>query len=116
MNRDVYAVPGPIHSPKSEACNALIRNGLAKLVTDGSHISEEYSYLDVRPAQRDGATGASLSPEEDAIYQLLLITPSTADELHEATGMAFGHLHAVLINLSLKHKIEQQSGSIYMAL
>ena len=61
MNRDVYAVPGPIHSPKSEACNALIRNGLAKLVTDGSHISEEYSYLNVRPAQRDEIPGASIT-------------------------------------------------------
>ncbi|AJY77898.1 hypothetical protein VN24_20790 [Paenibacillus beijingensis] len=119
MQRDVFAVPGPINSPKSSATNGLIKQG-AKLVAGSGDIMEEYRFMlgacggtGVRKAEEALET---FSKEEAEIYRLLQNSPHTADELHELSGMPFGLLHSVLINLSIKRKIEQQSGSIYMAL
>ncbi|MFW0119558.1 DNA-processing protein DprA [Rothia sp. P5766] len=38
LGRPVYAVPGPIFSPSSEGCHRLIRDGLAQLITDATHL------------------------------------------------------------------------------
>ena len=43
-SRDVFAVPGPISSPKSQGTLALIKQG-AKLVTSSLDIIEEYTHL-----------------------------------------------------------------------
>lgn len=40
LGRDVFAIPGSIHSPLSRGCHALIRQG-AKLVESGQDIHEE---------------------------------------------------------------------------
>ncbi len=38
LGRDVYAVPGPITSPKSAGTNKLISDGRAQLVFDGADL------------------------------------------------------------------------------
>lgn len=115
MNRDVFAVPGPLGSTRSEGCNELIRCGYARLLSDARQIGEEYPDSCRRMPEPE-REGAALTAEEEAVLRLLQDGPRTADGLLEALNMPFGLLQAVLINLSLKHKIEQQSGSIYMAL
>ncbi|RXZ76969.1 DNA-protecting protein DprA [Paenibacillaceae bacterium] len=120
-SREVFAVPGPIYSPKSAGTNALIRNSAAKLVSGAEHIMEEFcdrsDFTSLLPyAARTAETASGMSVDEQRIYELLRSKAGTADELHELTGMPFGHLHAVLINLSIKRKIEQQPGFIYIAL
>ncbi|GGG12476.1 DNA-processing protein DprA [Paenibacillus abyssi] len=122
MSREVYAVPGPISSPKSEGANKLIKQGSAKMVTELKDVLEDFIYRsDLRNAlmmaeKPAGKTAADLTDEERRILQLLQDKPGSADELHEQTGIPFGHLHAVLINLTIKHKIEQHPGFIYSVL
>ena len=77
MSRDVFAVPGPISSPKSAGTNGLIRQG-AKLVATFEDIMEEYEgMLDFqnRPLS-EGTRGAvdaddSLDENEAIIYRIL---------------------------------------------
>ncbi|QJC54348.1 DNA-protecting protein DprA [Paenibacillus albicereus] len=117
MNREVFAVPGPIHSPKSIGCNALIRDGRAKLADSSETIARDFSHL--QPAKPQASAlpeEPQLSADEQFIYMLLRDEPRSADELFEASGLAFGLLQTVLINLCLKRKIELHHGSIYMAL
>lgn len=116
MSREVFAVPGPLSSPKSAGANRLIKSSGAKLITSVEDIMEEFSWLSVQGAINGGSSpeaAPALTADEERIYRILLDQPRSTDELHELSSMPFGLLHAVLINLTIKRKIEQHRGSIY---
>jgi DNA processing protein len=122
MNRELFAVPGPVNSPKSKGTNRLIKDTGAKLVMGGEDVVEEFRFredvlgrLQSAPSDKTQER-AKLSSEERRVLDLIQDKPSTVDELHERSGLTFGLLHAVLINLSIKQRIEQHAGSIYSAL
>ncbi|WP_379151294.1 DNA-processing protein DprA [Paenibacillus sp. sgz5001063] len=122
--RDVFAVPGPVTSPKSRGALDLIKQG-AKLVTGASDIIEEYlSYLPSKTLE--GTENDSMLPmgehrlgekkltsEESHLYHILHQGPFTLDELLHRTGWDFGHLHSVLLSLIIKKAVSQLPGAIY---
>ncbi|SDW27973.1 DNA-processing protein DprA [Paenibacillus sp. CF384] len=119
MSRDVFAVPGPISSPKSAGTNGLIRQG-AKLITSDQDIMEEYEGLLQQPGISNAQVGLKselqvvhLDENEAVLLQFLQDGPLSIDRLHELSSFPFGLLHSVLINLCIKRKIEQHPGSIY---
>ncbi|MFH5183160.1 DNA-processing protein DprA [Paenibacillus sp. TAB 01] len=117
-SRDVYALPGPINSPKSQGTLSLIKQG-AKLVTCAGDILEEYPQLAVSPEKRSQASGiinegTPLSSEEQLIVDLLRDKPLSIDELLALSQFTFGHLHAVLLNLLMIKRVEQLPGSVYV--
>ncbi|MCC3381363.1 DNA-processing protein DprA [Paenibacillus farraposensis] len=123
-NRDVFAVPGPITSPKSRGTLNLIKQG-AKTVTEASDIIEEYTAdlrtRDVSSYNREQSRDAKVVPstpehetsEENRIVLLLEQGTMTLDELLEATAWDFGLLHAVLLSLIIKKRIAQLAGTKY---
>lgn len=120
-SRDVYALPGPVTSPRSLGTNRLIQQG-AKLVTGAGDILSEYEqYLGVKgnisPSHANTIfdTG-SMTEDEKRVMDLLREGPATIDEIIERLQTNFGHLHAILLSLSLKKRIEQLPGSIYVLL
>lgn len=122
--RDVFAIPGPITSPKSRGALDLIKQG-AKLVTGAADIIEEYrSYLPAKAAnqggnpseatrEEDGFREKKLTSEESHLYHILHQGPFTLDELLLRTGWDFGHLHSVLLSLIIKKAVSQLPGAIY---
>ncbi|MFS0727829.1 DNA-processing protein DprA [Paenibacillus sp. 1P07SE] len=121
MGREVFALPGPAHSPKSAGTNEYIRDLKAKLTLSVDDILSELAVrlLETREAAAAPVSATEsqrLTEDEDRIYRMLQDEPATADSLHAKSGMPFGLLHAVLINLTIKRKIEQHPGSIYCAL
>ncbi|WP_217557569.1 DNA-processing protein DprA [Paenibacillus sp. GbtcB18] len=123
-SRDVFAVPGPIHSPKSRGALSLIKQG-AKMVTDPRDIYEEYTHL---LSTQSGQMGVSVqqgtlpSPEQQLtedeviLYRLLSSVPVPIDVLLEQTQFTFGHLHSVLLSLLLKKVIAELPGSSYVSI
>ncbi|MGR7944062.1 DNA-processing protein DprA [Paenibacillus sp. M.A.Huq-81] len=126
MDRELFAVPGPISSAKSEGPNDLIREGKAILLSDVGQIFHELPWL--REAIADTVLTLQLgfdsgkieelrlSSEERKVIDLLRDRPLSIDELHELASIPFGLLNSLLLNLCIKRKIELQPGSIYIAL
>ena len=117
-NREVYAVPGMINSGKSSGTHRLIKNGATLLMSHEEVLHDLYGtdgrLILAEPNASDQA--AALSSEERLIIDLLRDEPLHSDQLLALTGFAFGHLHALLINLSIKRRIEQHPGSLYSAI
>ncbi|WP_410515000.1 DNA-processing protein DprA [Paenibacillus sp. BR2-3] len=122
--RDVFAVPGPITSPKSRGALELIKQG-AKLVTCSADILEEYASC-LPKATRNLEENAStertpedslfekkLTREESQLYHILHQGPFTLDELLTRSRWDFGHLHSVLLSLIIKKAVTQLPGAIY---
>ncbi|WP_373229606.1 DNA-processing protein DprA [Cohnella sp.] len=122
--RDVFVVPGPITSPRSEGALKYYRKG-ATPVLDESDIFRAYSHiLPEIPAPKRSYNGQidhrlqaiSLSEDETLIYNFLLDQHRTINELSIESGMTFGLLHSVLLSLLIKRRIHQQPGSVYTVL
>ncbi|WP_150267631.1 DNA-processing protein DprA [Paenibacillus tepidiphilus] len=122
--RDVFAVPGPLTSPKSRGALELIKQG-AKLVTCAGDILEEYAHLLPLTAvdresghgpaagQRAGLDEKKLTNDEQQLYHILQQGPFTLDELLGRSGWHFGHLHSVLLSLIIQKAVAQLPGAIY---
>lgn len=126
MSRELFAIPGPISSPKSEGPNELIKRGEAKLISGINDVIDELSWLPAaleayKEAEKTSVSNpveveSPLSAEESKLIAFLRDQPLSINELHELSAMPFGHLNALLLNLCIKRKIELQPGSIYIAL
>ncbi|QNK54746.1 DNA-processing protein DprA [Paenibacillus sp. PAMC21692] len=125
-NREIFAVPGPINSPKSEGPNVLIREERARIITGIDDIFDQLLWLRdaAKPwGKQGGQTVGSKEkeerpqlPEEAKLLALLRDRPLSIDELHGLTAIPFGHLNSLLLNLCIKRTIELQPGSIYRIL
>jgi DNA processing protein len=116
-SRDVFAIPGPINSPKSLGTLSLIKQG-AKLVVCAEDIMEEYKHFIPMKMDANGnntlhADQPVLNPAEQQIVDILTSEPATFDHLLEETQTNFGHLHTILLSLVMKNKINQLPGSSY---
>ncbi|RAW17036.1 DNA-protecting protein DprA [Paenibacillus taichungensis] len=126
--RDVFAVPGPITSPKSRGSHNLIRQG-AKLVTSATDLLEEFRLdlpnADQLPYNRGRSAESSetsneglfpvvkLSSDEKRVIYLLELEEQSLDQLVEQLNWDFGHLHSVLLSLIIKKQISQLPGTKY---
>lgn len=114
QNREVFAVPGPLEAPYSKGCNNLIRDNIARLVTDPEEVLQELG-LEERSGSGSKAEAVAittpLSAEEQKILNYLdLHHPLLLDQLAEKTGLAVQHLVSVLLTLEFKGQVEQLPG------
>lgn len=112
--RDVFAVPGPVTSPKSLGTLQLIKNG-AKPCADANDILEEYTHLFVPFTSSTAKKEAheKLTKEERKIYVILEQGDASIDELQRKTSWDFGLLHSVLLSLVIKSQVKSLSGAVY---
>lgn len=112
LSREVFAVPGPMLSPKSQYPLSLIHSG-CKLVMDIRDILEELPCMPISLEPAVAKEPIELSQDEQKIVEILSSKAMTVDELLHFSKFSFGHLHSVLLSLSMKHFIEPLPGSVY---
>ncbi len=118
QGREVFAVPGSVHSPRSAGTHGLIKQG-AKLVEDVRDILEELGF----PARTEETVSASPSPppvgslpeEEQEVLAALGPYPLHIDELGRSLGRDAGSLAALLLQLELKGLAVGHPGKYYTA-
>jgi len=105
--RDVFAIPGSIHSPQSRGCHALIKQG-AKLVESVADILEELRPGAAAPMPRGPSTDQP--PANDPVLEALGFDPITVDALAERTGWPPSDLNIHLLELELDGRIARLPG------
>jgi DNA processing protein len=119
QGRDVFAVPGSIHSFKSIGTHTLIKQG-AKLVEHAQDIMEELLYVIEAPDRKEntiqnktGPIRPSLSSDESLVYDALEPYPIHIDDLIRTLSMEPGKLSSILLQLELKDMIKQSPGKFF---
>lgn len=110
--REVFAIPGSIHSPLSRGCHALIRQG-AKLVETAQDITDELGGGDRAPATTAAATP---SLPETPLLQALGYDPLHLDALQARTGLDVATLNAQLLELELAGRVARLDGGRFQRL
>ncbi|RZJ04622.1 MAG: DNA-protecting protein DprA [Rubrivivax sp.] len=111
QNRDVFAIPGSIHSPQSRGCHALIRQG-AKLVESAQDILEEL-HLPAHGAQPFEPAPADLTSPEQALLDHLGHDPVSLEALIARTGEDTANLQVQLLELELEGHVARLPGGLF---
>jgi DNA processing protein len=118
QNRDVFAVPGSVHSFKSMGTHALIKEG-AKLVTHVGDILEELPPFPTAPVAHDSQpapaplAAAGLTGAAKRVYDALSPYPMHVDALTRQLNIDSGRLAAVLLTLELQGLVRQEPGKLF---
>ncbi len=122
QGREVFAIPGSIHSTQSRGCHLLIKQG-AKLVESAQDILEELPMPDGRKLTASRAAvkalagaaegGAAADPPEDELLIALGFDPVSLDALIARTGTSAAELQARLLELELDGDVARLPGGLF---
>ena len=112
QGREVFAIPGSIHSPLAKGCHALIKQG-AKLVESAQDVLEELGWS--QPLKLSIATAAG-SAEAHPLLVHFGFDPVDTDTLQQRCGFDMGMLNTALTDLELAGLIEALPGGRWQRL
>lgn len=114
QGKEVFAIPGSIHSPQSRGCHALIKQG-AKLVELAQDVLEELN-LSTTAALADGTDDAEAPEADDPLIAALGFDPVSLDALQARTGLDTPRLQASLLELELCGQVVRLPGGLFQRL
>lgn len=106
QGREVFAIPGSIHSPLSKGCHRLIKQG-AKLVDSIQDILEELGNAPI------SSQPAVLNTVEHPLLEKMGFDVIAPDTLIELSGLTSHHVSAMLLSLELEGKVASLPGGRY---
>jgi DNA processing protein len=122
QGKEVFAIPGSIHTTQSRGCHALIRQG-AKLVESAQDVLEELKLEhlathDEAEASETGETGGmdGRSVAESVLLHALGFDPVGLDALQARCGLDAASLQAQLLGLELDGHVARLPGGLFQRL
>lgn len=120
QGREVFAIPGSIHSPLAKGCHQLIKQG-AKLVESAQDILDEVQVfagtatrpvvsVDTAPLESSGSAPAIHSSVEQKLLSIIGYDPVHIDLLATRAHMQASELSVILLGMELGGAIESLSG------
>ena len=122
QGKDVFAVPGSIHSTQARGCHALIKQG-AKLVESANDVLDELrtapSHHRVRQVHCDPDLLEHIDPDfapQTGLLACLGFDPVGLDLLQIRSGLDTPQLQAELMALELQGRVARLPGGLYQRL
>ncbi len=124
QGREVFAIPGSIHSPVAKGCHQLIKQG-AKLVENTQDILEEINWEELKnrlpPNSPVGlipgiAENTGSDPEHNTVLASMGFDAINFDALQDRTALTTETLSAMLMMLELEGKVTTVAGNQYQRL
>lgn len=113
QGREVFSIPGKVDSINSIGTNELIKQG-AKLVTEVSDITEEFSFLSKPQEKRATEVIYSNNKEEDILYGFISSEALQLDELVSISGISIPDISNMLFKLIAKKLVKELPGKYYV--
>jgi len=116
QGREVFAIPGSIHSPLSKGCHVLIKQG-AKLVDAAQDILEEFGSVGRLPAA-PGALSPAINADDpgERVLAAMGYDAVGLDALQGRTGLTVDVLSALLLELELEGRATSLPGGLVQRL
>ncbi|MES2024285.1 MAG: DNA-processing protein DprA [Pseudomonadota bacterium] len=112
QGRDMFAIPGSIHSPLSKGCHQLIKQG-AKLVESAQDILEELKYAPIAMTTNAPAEQIEINAPYAQVLQTMGHDPVDADTLAMRCQLDIAAINAHLLSLELDGLAEMLPGGLY---
>lgn len=118
FNRDVFAVPGAIHSSLSIGCNNLIKQHKAHLLSDAKDIAYIMNWSEETSTSKKATPlfdFTSLSTNETKIIQFLLEQNQSMliDEISWSTELHINQTACTLLEMEMKDLVKSLPGNKY---
>jgi DNA processing protein len=110
--RDVFCVPGNVHSEYSAGCHRVLREG-ARLVTTAADVLDDLGMAPVLPGSAV-QQAFPMTDEERHIFNYIRWEPQHIDELAAAASLTAAQCGALLTMLELKGAIRDAGGQHFV--
>src|SRR6476646_7191175 len=121
QGREVFAIPGSIHSPLSKGCHALIKSG-AKLVESAEDVLAELAgfrpsgFASTVAPPREGAAPGGPAAAEAGLLEYMGHDPVDVDSLCSRAGLSAEQVASRLLRLELDGRVASLPGGLYQRL
>lgn len=112
QGRDVFAIPGSIHSPLSKGCHRLIKDG-AKLVESARDVLEELGIATDTPSK---AKRSRIDAPTRAFLDAMGYAPISIDEIAANTASSAAEVCARLAQLEIAGLVAGLAGGLFQRL
>jgi len=109
--RSIFALPGPVNSPKSSGTNRLIKNLQGCCVTEPNDIISQFPQFSLQKREREKAV--QLDMNEQLIYGVLQSEEVHYDEIQRKTQLDPKTLNSLLARMEIRGIITKVAGNYY---
>ncbi|MDX5150974.1 MAG: DNA-processing protein DprA [Acidiferrobacterales bacterium] len=113
--REVFAIPGSIHSALAKGCHRLIKQG-AKLVETANDVIEELEPMVGvlrQQVQKQGKQAQAVPPEFAELLDIIGYDPVDINQLVERSGLTAEVISSMLLKMELEGVVETGPGGKY---
>lgn len=112
QGREVFAIPGSIHSPMSKGCHQLIKQG-AKLVDSLQDIVEELALSNLKLHDSKSVDNVPNNNANSPLLELMGYEPISLENLVHSSSLTVSEVSSMLMLLELEGRVASLAGGQY---
>jgi len=117
QNREVFAIPGSIHSPLSKGPHNLIRHGAKLVETEEDILIELQHHInlhEIKPEEQIQEAQHQQDPEHEKILACMGYEPVSIDRIIQSSGLNVAAVSSMLLILELNGEVMHNGNGVYV--